>query len=157
MLGLSPRTQVGLAVWPEGAHGGWSSRQRHGAGLSGGGGRRAPGAGLGGGVAWSGGAGADDHGQQRIEVTDGSRESQPSGLELLPDLPPRHFVLGGLTIAPQLAVGEGALGFWPALREVFLAPGSHAAGATSRPTCSASCLSSACRPGGRFWSSFSAP
>jgi hypothetical protein len=52
-------------------------------------------------------------------VTDGSRESQPSGRELLPDLPPRDLVPGGLTIAPQLAVGEGALGFWPALREVF--------------------------------------
>jgi hypothetical protein len=46
-------------------------------------------------VARSGEAGADDHGQQRIAVTDGSRESQPSGLELLPDLPPRDFVLGG--------------------------------------------------------------
>jgi len=70
-------------------------------------------------VAWSGGAGADDHGQPPIALTDGSRESQPSGLELLPDLPPRDFVLGGLTIAPQLAVGEGALAFRPALREVF--------------------------------------
>ena len=70
-------------------------------------------------MAGSGGAGSDDHGQQRIAVTDGSRESQPSGLELLPDLPPRDFVLGGLTIAPQLAVGDGALGFWPALREEF--------------------------------------
>ncbi len=58
------------------------------------------GAGLGwGSVAWSGGAGADDHGQPRIAVADGSRESQSSGLELLPDLPPRDFVLGGLTIA----------------------------------------------------------
>jgi hypothetical protein len=54
-------------------------------------------------------------------VTNGSRESQPSGLELLPDLPPRDFVPGGLTIAPQLAVREGDLGFWPALREVFAA------------------------------------
>jgi hypothetical protein len=61
-------------------------------------------------VAWSGGAGSDEHGQPRIAVTDGSRESQPSGLELLPDLPPREFVLGGLTIAPQLAVGDGAPG-----------------------------------------------
>ena len=54
-------------------------------------------------------------------MTDGSRESQPSGLELLPDLPPRDFVLPGLAIAPQLAVREGDLGFWPALREVFAA------------------------------------
>jgi len=84
---------------------------------------RAAGAVLGwGSEAWSGGAGADDHGQQRIVVTDGSRECQPSGLELLPDLPPRDFVLGGLTIAPKRTVGKGALGFWPALREVFPAP-----------------------------------
>jgi hypothetical protein len=55
-------------------------------------------------------------------VKDGSRESQPSGRELLPDLPPRDFVLGGLTIAPQLAGGEGALGFRADLREVFPAP-----------------------------------
>jgi hypothetical protein len=78
------------------------------------------GAGLGwGSVAWSGGACSDDHGQPRIAVPVGSRASQLSGLELLPDLPPRDFVPGGLKIAPQLAVGEGALGFWPALREVF--------------------------------------
>jgi len=81
---------------------------------------RAAGAGLGWrSVAWSGGAGSADHGQQRIAVTDGSCGSQPSGRELLPDLPPRDFVVGGLTIAPQLVVGEGALGFWPALSEVF--------------------------------------
>ncbi len=73
-------------------------------------------------MAWSGGTGSDDHGQQRIAVKDGSRESQPSGRELLPDLPPRDFVLGGLTIAPQLAGGEGALGFRADLREVFPAP-----------------------------------
>jgi hypothetical protein len=72
-------------------------------------------------VAWSGVAGSDDHDPPRIAVTDGSRESQPSGLELLPDLTPRAFDLGGLTITPQLAVWEGALGCWPALREVFLA------------------------------------
>ena len=105
---------------PEGTCGGWASRQRRRAGMSRGGAWRAPGAGLGwGSVAGSGGAGADDQGQQRIAVTDGSRESQPSGRELLPDLPPRDVVLGGLTIAPQLVVGDGALGFWPALSEVF--------------------------------------
>ena len=54
-------------------------------------------------------------------MTDGSRESQPSGRELLPDLPSRDFVPGGLTIAPQLVVGEGALGFRAAVREVFAA------------------------------------
>ena len=111
---------AGLVVLPEGACGGRASRQRRRAGMSRGGAWRAPGAGLGwGSVAGSGGAGSDDHGQPRIAVTDGSRESQPGGLELLPDLPPRDFVLGGLTIDPQLATEEGDLGFWPALREVF--------------------------------------
>ncbi len=105
---------------PGGTCGGWASRQRHRAEMSGGGAWRAAGAGLGwGSVAGSGGAGPDDHGQPRIAVTDGSRESQPSGQELLPDLPPRDVVLRDLTIAPQLAVGEDSLGFWPALREVF--------------------------------------
>jgi putative transposase len=49
-----------------------------------------------------------------IAVTDGFRESKQSWLELLLDLKQR-----GLTIAPKLAVGDGALGFWAALREIF--------------------------------------
>ena len=107
---------------PVGAWGGCASRQRQRAGMSSGGAWRGAGAGLGwGSVAWAGAAGSDDHGPPRIAVTDDSRESQPSGLELLPDLPPRDFVLGGLTIAPQLAGGDGALGLWPALRVVFSA------------------------------------
>ena len=95
-IDLSPRMHVGLTVLPEGPHGGWASRQRRRAGMSRGGAWRVRGAGLRwGSVAWSGGAGSDEHGQPRIAVTDGSRESQPSGLELLPDLPPRDCVLGG--------------------------------------------------------------
>ncbi len=93
-VGLSPGMRNGLTVLPEGACGGWASRRRRRSGMSRGGAWRAPGAGLGwGSVAWSGGAGADDHGQLRIAVTDGSPESQPSGRELLPDLPPRNVVL----------------------------------------------------------------
>ena len=45
---------------------------------------------------------------------DGCRESTQSWRELLLDLKHR-----GLGHAPDLAVGEGALGFWSALREVF--------------------------------------
>jgi putative transposase len=48
----------------------------------------------------------------------GQRESAQSWRELLVDVKVR-----GLTIAPQLAVGDGALGFWKALDEVF--PGAR--------------------------------
>ena len=58
-------------------------------------------------------------------MTEGSRESRPSGMELLPDLPPRDFVMGGLTITPQLGVGDGALGFRADLREVFPVTRQH--------------------------------
>jgi transposase-like protein len=44
----------------------------------------------------------------------GIRESTQSWRELLADVKAR-----GLTIAPELAVGDGALGFWKALEEVF--------------------------------------
>ena len=44
----------------------------------------------------------------------GQRESAQSWRELLVDIKAR-----GLSIAPQLAVGDGALGFWKALEEVF--------------------------------------
>ena len=44
----------------------------------------------------------------------GVRESAQSWHELLVDLKAR-----GLAIAPQLAIGDGALGFWKALEEVF--------------------------------------
>ena len=59
--------------------------------------------------------GATADGQKHlIAVTDGYRESKQSWLELLLDLKQR-----GLAMAPKLAVGDGALGFWAALREVF--------------------------------------
>jgi transposase-like protein len=59
------------------------------------------------------GATVDGH-KKLIAVTDGYRESKQSWRELLLDLKQR-----GLVIAPKLAVGDGALGFWAALREVF--------------------------------------
>ena len=44
----------------------------------------------------------------------GMRESAQSWKELLVDLKAR-----GLSIAPEIAVGDGALGFWKALEETF--------------------------------------
>jgi transposase-like protein len=52
--------------------------------------------------------------KELIAVADGFRESEQSWYELLIDLKQR-----GLTIAPLLAIGDGALGFWAALRKVF--------------------------------------
>jgi transposase-like protein len=59
--------------------------------------------------------GATADGQKHlIAVTDGYRESKQSWMEVLVDLKNR-----GLSIDPKLAIGDGALGFWAALREVF--------------------------------------
>jgi len=59
--------------------------------------------------------GATKHGDKELLcVVDGYRESTQSWLELLNDLKRR-----GLTISPKLAVGDGALGFWSALPQVF--------------------------------------
>lgn len=44
----------------------------------------------------------------------GVRESTQSWRELLVDLKAR-----GLSVAPEIAVGDGALGFWKALDEIF--------------------------------------
>ena len=59
------------------------------------------------------GAAADGQ-KELIAVVDGYRESEQSWCELLIDLKKR-----GLALAPKLAVGDGALGFWAALRKVF--------------------------------------
>lgn len=59
--------------------------------------------------------GATADGQKElIAVLDGYRESEQSWSELLLDLKQR-----GLTTAPKIAVGDGALGFWASLRKVF--------------------------------------
>ncbi|TWT38757.1 IS256 family transposase [Blastopirellula retiformator] len=59
--------------------------------------------------------GATADGQKElIAVLDGYRESEQSWHELLIDLKQR-----GLAMAPKIAVGDGALGFWAALRKVF--------------------------------------
>ena len=49
-----------------------------------------------------------------MSVYDGHRESKVSWAEVLSDLKRR-----GLSVAPSLAIGDGALGFWAALEEVF--------------------------------------
>lgn len=59
--------------------------------------------------------GATPQGEKElISVVDGYRESKQSWSELLLDLKQR-----GLSIDPRLAVADGALGFWAALREIF--------------------------------------
>jgi transposase-like protein len=52
--------------------------------------------------------------KQLLAMGDGYRESEASWQELLLDLKQR-----GLTIDPKLAIGDGALGFWKALPQVF--------------------------------------
>ncbi|MBN2559373.1 MAG: transposase [Phycisphaerae bacterium] len=59
--------------------------------------------------------GATPEGQKElVGVTDGYGESEQSWRELLLDLKAR-----GLVEPPKLAVGDGALVFWAALRKVF--------------------------------------
>ena len=55
---------------------------------------------------------ADGH-KELVAVGDGYRESEESWAEVLRDLKRRGMQ------APVLAVGDGALGFWGAIREVF--------------------------------------
>ena len=52
--------------------------------------------------------------KELLAIEDGYRESEQSWYELLLDLKHR-----GLTKAPKLAVGDGAIGFWKALAKVF--------------------------------------
>lgn len=59
------------------------------------------------------GATADGR-KELIAITDGYRESEQSWKELLLDVKAR-----GLEIEPHLAIGDGALGFWKALRQVW--------------------------------------
>jgi transposase-like protein len=59
--------------------------------------------------------GATESGKKElIAVADGLRESGQSWTELLLDLKAR-----GLDAGPKLVVGDGALGFWKALRQVY--------------------------------------
>jgi putative transposase len=51
--------------------------------------------------------------KELVAVADGHREDTQSWLEVLRDLRDRGMR------APELATGDGALGFWAALRQVF--------------------------------------
>lgn len=52
--------------------------------------------------------------KELVAIGEGQRESEISWSEVLLDLQRR-----GLTTAPELAVGDGALGFWTAISKVF--------------------------------------
>ncbi len=52
--------------------------------------------------------------KELVALEDGYRESEQSWRELLMDLKHR-----GLTEAPKIAVGDGAMGFWKALKKVY--------------------------------------
>jgi len=56
----------------------------------------------------------EDGKKELIAVEDGYRESEQSWLELLMGLKAR-----GLEMEPKLAIGDGALGFWKALAQVY--------------------------------------
>lgn len=56
----------------------------------------------------------EDGTKELIAMVDGQRESEQSWLELLLDVKDR-----GLIEAPRLATGDGALGFWKALKQVY--------------------------------------
>ena len=59
--------------------------------------------------------GVNEHGEKRLlALSDGYRESKASWLSILQDLQAR-----GLTSAPRLAIGDGALGFWAAISEAW--------------------------------------
>lgn len=59
--------------------------------------------------------GVTEHGNKElVAVYDGFRESSDSWADVLLDLKQR-----GLSCAPELAVGDGALGFWNALSRIF--------------------------------------
>ena len=59
--------------------------------------------------------GADEYGEKDVlAVMDGFRENADSWRDLLKGLERQ-----GLTVPPELATGDGALGFWAALHDVF--------------------------------------
>ena len=86
------------------------------------------------------GATADGR-KELIAVLDGHRESEQSWKTLLLEV--RHR---GLTIEPRLATGDGALGFWKALAQVFPTTRCQRCWVHTRPpTCSTSCPSASSR------------
>ena len=84
----------------------------------------------------------EDGVKELLAVEDGYRESTDSWAGVLRDLKRR-----GLNCS-KLVVGDGALGTWAALRDVFPEAESSAAGFTSPATCSTACRSG-CSPARR--------
>ena len=56
----------------------------------------------------------EDGAKELVAIQEGHRESEQSWLELLRDLKDR-----GLEIDPELAIGDGSLGFWKAIGQVY--------------------------------------
>jgi putative transposase len=78
--------------------------------------------------------GAQPNGEKELlAVEDGYRESAESWKTLLRELKRRGMR------APVVAVGDGALGFWAALREVWPETRDQLCWCTSSPTYSTSC------------------
>src|SRR5213079_2096136 len=74
--------------------------------------------------------------KELVGLIDGVRESTQSWRELLLDLKRR-----GLTIGPELAVADGALGFWQALEEVWPHTRGQRCWCIKPPTSSTNCRS----------------
>ena len=55
----------------------------------------------------------EDGTKELVSVEDGYRESTESWLELL-----RNLKAQGVSEGPQLAVGDGSLGFWAAIKQI---------------------------------------
>jgi transposase-like protein len=83
--------------------------------------------------------------KELVALADGYRESAESWADLLRDCARRGMR------APVLAVGDGALGFWNALREVFPEARRAAAGSTRRRTSWPRCRSQRTRARSRPW------
>jgi putative transposase len=64
--------------------------------------------------------------QELVALTDGHRESSESWADLLRDCKRRGMA------APVLAIGDGALGFWAALAEIWNAEDREHAEAAAR-------------------------
>jgi hypothetical protein len=71
--------------------------------------------------------------KELVALADGYRESAESWADLLRDCARRGMR------APVFAAGDGALGFWSALAEVFRRPERRGAGFTRSPTCWGPC------------------
>ena len=77
--------------------------------------------------------GVNEQGQKKLlAISDGVRESTQSWHELLLDLNERSFNV------PKVALGDGSVGLWAALDEVYPQPPSSDSGYTRVPTCSTS-------------------